>query len=156
MFRPTASGPISRQALLQNQQVPGEIPAINRGHIFLRVERAQIVRVIPVEKMAVEHFHSIHCRQCGFDAIHELERAHPAEVACGNRREKIQADICGRSAVGNYGPSGIFLKIVRGKEMVFCGKQTIQRNATFVAQSSVSSASRSKKEAPPQSVAKAR
>src|SRR5437868_11247003 len=94
----------------------GQITAIHRGDVS-RIQRTKISRVIPIVEMATEALEvAYRCERC-FQALDSLGCSRPSEVAGTDRGEKIEADIRGRGAVGDYGP-WVFLEIVRRQHVV--------------------------------------
>ncbi len=77
------------------------------------------MRVIPIEEMAAEPLQPVHCQKRFFQPVDGRRNAEPAEIARGKNREKIEAEIGRRGAVGQDWPR-ILLEIVRGKHMIRC------------------------------------
>ncbi len=108
----------------EDQQMPGEIPAVHRGNI-LGIERMEIACVIPVVEMSAEQFHLSHGRQGGFKALDRFQRAQPSKISRANGGKKIEANICRRSSMRDHG-IGRLLKIVRGERVVFLGNECFE------------------------------
>ena len=97
-------------------QVSGEIAAIHRRDVF-RLQRAQLVRLIPIVEMATEPLQSFHGCERRLEALQRVERSQPAEITRGDHRYKIQDEICGLRSVSDHRRRS-FLKIVRRKHVV--------------------------------------
>ena len=76
----------------EDTQMPGEIPAIDGGDVsrLQGLERARVVPVVEVPAVALEIGDG---RQGRLEPIDRVERADPAEIARGHRREQIDAHI---------------------------------------------------------------
>ena len=110
------SGPPRRAGIGERDQVAGEIAAVDRRDIR-RIERAKIARVVPIVEVAAEPLQPFHRGERRFEALDRLERADPAEVARGDRRQKIEADIGGRGPVRDD-RARILLEVVRRQHVV--------------------------------------
>ncbi len=109
----------------QGDQMARQIAAVDRRDI-LRIERAQIARIVPVEEMAPPFGHARHGFERGFQPLDGLQRTDPAEVAGAGRRQKIQAEIGGRGPVGDH-RLGQFLKIVRREHVLQRGDEGLEK-----------------------------
>ena len=67
----------------QRDQVPGEIPAVDRRDV-LRVERTEVARVVPVVEVAAEALEPVHRRRASPPAAPRC-RAYPASRSRGRR-----------------------------------------------------------------------
>jgi len=72
----------------------GQVPAIN-GRDILRIERAKIVRIIPVQEMSADADKLAHSGKGRFKPFNGFERSDPSEVAGTCDGEKIEAYVCG-------------------------------------------------------------
>ncbi len=97
--------------------MPSEIPAVDRRYVFW-FKRMKIMGVIPIEEMTAESLQPVHCPKRFFQSVDGRGEAEPAKISRGQHREKIEAQICRRGAVGDDWP-WILLKIVRRKHMIF-------------------------------------
>ncbi len=112
-------------AVAQNEQIGGEVSAVNAGDI-LGIERNQVARVVPIVKMAAVQLELTHGMQRGFQPVCRFLCAQPTHVARRESREQIQSNIGGRSSMGHDG-LGIFLKIIRRQETVFGGDKFLEK-----------------------------
>ena len=62
----------------ERDQMSREIAAVDRRYVS-RFERPKIARVVPVEEVAAQMLHAIHCRQRRLEAIDRLPRSDPPE-----------------------------------------------------------------------------
>src|ERR1017187_8564803 len=76
------------------------------------------MRVIPIEEVTAESLQPVHCPKRFSYSIDGRGEVDPAKISRGQHREKIEAQICRRGAVGNDRP-WVLLKIVRRKHMIF-------------------------------------
>ncbi len=107
---PLATGPVERD------QMTREIAAVHRGDV-LRVERPQVLRVVPVVEVAAEALEAAHRLERRLETLDGVERAEPAEVAGGDRGEQVEAEVRRRRAVRHH-RAGIFLEVVRREHVV--------------------------------------
>ena len=63
--------------------MPRQIPTIHRGDVF-RLQRAKILRVVPVVKVPAETLQPVHRRERRVQLIHGLMRSQPAEIVGGD------------------------------------------------------------------------
>ena len=104
--------------LSERDEVTGEVAAIDRGHV-LRVERAEVTRVIPVIEVTTEPLQAVHRAERGFEPLDRGQGAEPSEIVRGDGGEEIQPEVGGRRAVG-HDRCRLFLKIV-GRQGVVLG-----------------------------------
>ena len=76
----------------QRDEVSGQIAAIDRGHI-LRVERMEILRIVPVEEMAAMAGHPMHGRERRLQPLGGVQGADPPQIARAGDRHQIKADV---------------------------------------------------------------
>ena len=94
----------------------GQIAAIHRRDV-LRVQRAKILRVVPVIEVTAEPLQAAHGREGCLQPVDGLGRPGPSEVAGADRGEEVEAEIGGRGSVGHR-RLRVFLKIVRRQHVV--------------------------------------
>src|SRR5712691_6267977 len=80
--------------LSERDEVTGEVSTIDRGHV-LRVERAEVTRVIPVIEMTTETLKAVHRAERGFEPLDCGQGTEPAEIVRGDGREEIQPEVGG-------------------------------------------------------------
>ena len=100
----------------ERQQVSGEIAAVN-GRDILGIQRAQIVRIIPVVEMPAKPFHPVERRKARLEAIERVQAADPTELARRHDRQEIQADIGRRGSMRDHF-RGRFLIVVRRQHVL--------------------------------------
>ena len=83
--------------------MPGKISAVDRRYVFW-LERMKIMRVIPIEEMTAKPLQPVHCPKRFFQSVDGRRDAEPAKISRGKHREKIEAQICRRGAVGEDRP----------------------------------------------------
>ena len=110
-----------RTGMLHHQQVAGQIAAVH-GRNIARLQRAQVLGVVPIEEMAAIPLHLVQGRHGGFQPFHGLPRADPAEIARRQDHIQIHADIGGRGAM-RHRALGHFLEIVRRQMVVGRGHE---------------------------------
>src|ERR1700687_4388862 len=93
-----------------------QVPAIN-GRDIKGNKRPQVLRVVPIEEMALMTFEIFDRGDRGLEALDHLRDSQPSELASGRDGDQIQSDIGRRRAVSDYG-LGNLLKIVRRQLMV--------------------------------------
>jgi hypothetical protein len=80
------------QCVRQRDERTREIAAVHRRHV-LRLERMTIVRIVPVEEMALMMLEFRHAAKGRLDAIRHVERPNPAEIAGRHCRQQVQSDV---------------------------------------------------------------
>ena len=95
----------------------GEIAAVHRRDVE-RAHRRQRVGLVPVVEMALIFLHLLQRGERRIEAGQRLGEADPAEIARGDDREQIDADIRRRGAP-REDRGRVFLEIVRRQVMVF-------------------------------------
>ena len=108
---PTAAG------IGKRDKVPSEIAAVDRRDVG-RLERPEVLCVVPVVEMPAEPLQLAHGRHRRFEAFDRFGHADPAKIVSGHCREKVETDIGRRSPMSDD-RLRIFLKIVRRKHVVF-------------------------------------
>ncbi len=101
----------------QRNQMTGEIAAVHRRYIE-GPHRCQRVGLVPVVEMALVLLHLFERIDGGGDTIQRFAEADPAEIARGDDRQQIDADIGRRRALRDDGRR-VFLEIVRREMVVF-------------------------------------
>jgi len=89
------------------------------------MQRLKRLGVIPVEQMPAVARHVLNRRHRHFDAIDGVSQADPAEIARGDNRQQVDADIGWRGA-RCHDRSRAFLEIVRRQVGVVGGKGNLQ------------------------------
>ena len=105
----------------EGKQVAGKISAVNGRDVF-RFECLQFPGFVPVVKVSVETGEFLQRRQCVFQPVRCSGQADPAEIACGDDREKIEAKI-GRGTAVSDDRMRLFLKIVGGEPVIRGGHE---------------------------------
>ena len=101
-----------------------QIAAIHRRDI-LRVQRAKILRVVPVIEVAAEPLQVAHGRECRFQPVYGLGHPGPPEVAGADRGEQVKAEIGGRGPVRDC-RLRVFLEIVRREHVICCRHESLE------------------------------
>ena len=109
----------------ERDEVAGEVSAVDRRDIF-RIEGAQVAGVVPIVEMPPVTGHAAHGRERRLKSVDHLSRSEPAEIMGARQREKIQADIGRRGAMGHAGRRG-FLKIVGRQHVVAAGDEGLEK-----------------------------
>ena len=107
-----------------SDEVCGQVAAVDRGNIR-RFEGPQVARVIPVVEVAAESLQSLHGRKRRLQALDDLQRSGPAEVARADGAQQIQADIRRRGSMRDDGLR-IFLKVVRRQHVIRRGHERFE------------------------------
>ena len=76
----------------QRDQVGGEVTAVDRGDVPW-LERPQVPGLIPVVEVPAKSLQPRHCIERRLQSLDRVERPGPAEVARGDDREQVQAEI---------------------------------------------------------------
>ena len=84
-FQPSA-------ALGQRDQVTRQIAAVYGGNVH-RVQRLQITRVVPVEKMTAHSPHGTHRLQGGLEPVDHLLDPNPTKIVGDHRAQKTEAHV---------------------------------------------------------------
>ena len=78
----------------QCDQMRREIATVHRGDVA-RIQRPQILGVVPVIEMPAEALESLQRRERRLEPLDSLDRASPAEIASADCRQQVDADIGG-------------------------------------------------------------
>ena len=100
----------------ERDQVSAEVAAVDRRKVR-RLERPEIPGVVPVVEVAVQALQAADRRQGRPEALAHLARADPAEVAGGDDREQVHADV-GRGRPMRDDGRGVVLDVVRRQGVV--------------------------------------
>ena len=109
----------------ESDKMARQIAAVDRRNIF-GFQHAQVVNVIPIEKVATEARHALHGGQCRFQTLHRLRRGDPTKIARACDGKQTEANIGWRSPMRQH-RRRIFLKIIGGQHMVFGGNESLEK-----------------------------
>src|SRR6202023_1560494 len=96
--------------------MPRKVAAVYRRDVA-RIQRAQILGIVPVVKMTAILGQETHGRACRFQPINGIERAGPSEIASTDGGQEIEAKVGGRGSMCQDGPR-IFLEVIGRQHMV--------------------------------------
>ncbi len=71
-----------------------EIATVHGGDVF-RLENSKVTDFVPIVEMAPEARQALHRVEGRFETVDEVESTEPAEIARGNCRQEIHAEIRG-------------------------------------------------------------
>ena len=101
-----------------------KVAAVHRRDVA-RLENTQLVKVVPVEEVAVEAAHSLQRAEDFLHAIDHVRARDESEVHRAHRREKLKPDVGRRRAQGNR-RLGIFLEVVRSEPLRFLRHELLE------------------------------
>src|SRR5580658_965891 len=104
--------------------MPGKVAAIHRRDVA-RIQRAQVLCVVPVVKMTSILLQATQRREGRLQPLNGLEGADPSEVTSTDRGEQIQAEIGGGGSMCQD-RSWIFLEVIGRQHMVVCRDKCLE------------------------------
>ena len=105
-------------------EMRGQVAAVDRGNVR-RFEGPQVACVIPVIEVAAESLQFLQGCKRRLQALDDLQRSRPAEVARADGAQKIQADIRRRGAM-RQDRVRILLKVVRRQHVICRGHERFE------------------------------
>ena len=108
----------------KRDQMASQIAAVDRGYVAWN-ERVQVEKIVPVVEMPAEFGQRGHRRHRCFQTPDRIARCDPTEVAGAGDREKIEAEIGRRGAVGDD-RDRILLEIVRRQHVDRLGHEGLE------------------------------
>src|ERR1043166_3747279 len=102
-----------------------KVSTVNRGDVF-RFQRTKVMGIVPIVEMTAESLKPVHCCEGRIYFFNGVNQTDPAEIIRGNRGQKVQSEICGRSPV-SHRRLRFFLEVVRRQRMILCGDKCFKK-----------------------------